>query len=143
MPVKVARSAPTVTGPVAISGVDDVLNDASEPLTVPASLLPTIRKWYVVPGLRPESAAEKGLSRRCRSRRPARVWSTRTFVFVPYWNQALEPRLRGLTVPETTAEVAVIELAEPVFTEGAASVTNVRSALLLVPPSLVATSLKW
>lgn len=39
-----------------------VVKDASLPVAVPPALLTTIRKWYVVPVLRPESAADSATS---------------------------------------------------------------------------------
>ena len=44
--------------PVTTTGAELVVNVASLPTAVPASLVATIRKWYVRPATRPEIPAE-------------------------------------------------------------------------------------
>jgi hypothetical protein len=60
-------------------------------------------------------------------------------VLVPYSNVQLVERPFGLTLPFSRADVGAIDDAEPVATDGAAVVENVRSAPCVVPASLVAT----
>jgi hypothetical protein len=59
---------------------------------------------------------------------------------VPYSKYQVVERPFGVTVPLSVADVGVTELAPPVTLPGAAPVVKVRSAPLLVPASLVATT---
>src|SRR3954471_5010619 len=60
-PRRVAEvGAIAVASPVATVGAELVVNVASLPVVVPASLVATMRKWYVRPATRPLIPAETG-----------------------------------------------------------------------------------
>ncbi len=62
---------------------------------------------------------------------------------VPYSKYQLVEMPFGVTVPLSFAVVGAIDDATPVDTDGAPLVLKVASEPFVVPPSEVATSLKW
>jgi hypothetical protein len=93
-----------------------VVNWASAPVAVPDAFLATRRKWYVVDGASPVTAAETALLAL-----PLLVPSgvrDPYAVVVPYSNQYVVLSLLGDTVPFNVAVVPVTALAAPVVAAG-------------------------
>src|SRR6266852_2068082 len=115
-----------------------VVKLASAPLLVPASLVATSRKWYVVLGERLETVAVT-----VRSLAPEPALFDDVFdpyaVLVPYSKYQVVARPSGFTLPLSVADVGVTAVAGAVTALGSPLVENVASAPRVVPASLVAT----
>jgi hypothetical protein len=133
--------ATELASPVTTVGPPRVVNARSDPTLVPASLAATIRKWWVVPGLKPLTSIETDLVLVPEPTPTAALFAPYE-VDVPYSNHAVVFRPFGLTWPFRRALDCPTLDAELVETLGAAFVANERSSPFAVPASLEATSRK-
>ena len=85
---------------------------------MPEGLLATMRKWYVVDGVRPVRSASPHDLRRVAALRSRGVCDPYAVVF-PYSNRTVVVSLLGNTVPFSVTVVAVTALAVPVVAVGA------------------------